>query len=344
MAMKYSIIIPIFHSEKTIERCLDSFLNQTVSDSFEILCVGDKVDDPSHEIIMKYAQKYPGVVQLHLQDGRGVGGARNFGLDLAEGDYIMFSDADDYVSPEMLEKCTSALIEHNADFVCAGFERISESGKKYSSEMSGSEVSVIELVPENVPRLAFIYTAPWGKLFKRELIGESRFTDDPISAYEDLMFHMYIYPKAQRYVLLHETLYYYIVYPQSSISTVSQKRTQTFRNDLTAMKQHYISSGFPEPYHKMLDIVAIIHVAIADVHRTAEDSSINLRVFCKEVKKYLDENFPGWRKVKFRPYGHFSTRCAAVWGSKQMHRVNMFWLFIRFYNWMIRALHIDVKW
>jgi len=342
--MKYSIIIPVYKSQDVIRRCIDSFLNQSVTDEFEILCIGDKVEDPTHAIVNEYSQKFPGKVQLHLQEGRGIGGARNLGLDLAKGEYIMFSDADDHVSPFILEKCTNALIEHNADFTVSGFERICESGKRLSSDLTAAVIEVVELTEVNLPRLAFIYTAPWGKLFKRELIGESRFTDDPICAYEDLMFHLCVYPKARKYVQLPEILYYYIVYPQSAISTASKERTQTFRRDLADMRKKYISGNLSKAYLNMLDIVALIHAGIADAHRTAEDKSVNLRVFCKDVRSYLNENFPNWCKIKIRPYGRFTLRCFAVWSAKQMYRMSMFWIFIRAYNLMIKTLHIDVKW
>jgi len=318
-------------------------MNQTISDSIEILCIGDKVDDPTHAIVQEYANKHPDTIQLHLQDGRGIGGARNLGLDLAKGEYIMFSDADDYVSPEILEKCESALIKNGADFVCVGFERVTEAGNRLSSELTGAVIDVIELNEINIPRLAFIYTAPWGKLFRRDLIGSSRFTDDPISAYEDLMFHLSIYLKVKKYVQLPEILYHYIVYPESSISTVSQERTQTFRRDLASVKQQYLTGG-STAYLRMLDVVAIIHVGIADAHRTAEDRTINLRTFCKGAKAYLNENFPDWKKIKLRPYGRLTLRCILVWKAKILYKMNVFWFFIRIYNLMIKTLHIDIKW
>jgi len=103
--------------------CLDSLLEQSVSDDYEILCCGDRVEDPTHEIIEEYAKKHPGKVQLHLQEGRGPSGARNLGLSLAKGEYIMFVDADDRVASDILAVCEKALIDICADFACFAFYR-----------------------------------------------------------------------------------------------------------------------------------------------------------------------------------------------------------------------------
>ena len=94
----------------------------------------------------------------------------------------------------------------------------------------------------------------------------------------------------------------------------------------------------------MLDIATLIHVGIADVHRVAENRKILLKDFCAGAKSFMNEYFPGWKKIKLRPYRKTTLRCTAVWAAKQMYRLNIFWIFIRTYNKMIKTLHVDVKW
>ncbi|MCL2661750.1 MAG: glycosyltransferase [Oscillospiraceae bacterium] len=343
--MKFSVIIPVYHSYKYIERCLDSLLAQTVADDFEILCCGDRVEDPTHAIIERYAQKYPGKVQLHLQEGRGPSGARNLGLSLAKGEYIMFADADDYVEPGILEDCERALLAAKADFVCVAFERIDVTGKKFSKDQKVREITIVDVTPENVTKMAFIFTAPWGKMFKRGFLSGCTFPEHPVSVYEDCIFMLSVYPKVKRYIMLPTVLYHYLVHEEQGIQTsASVEKATKFRNDLVDLKKKFEAEGISEPYMKMLDIAAFIHVGIADVHRAAENPDVNIREFCKSAKSFFDENFPGWRKIKMRPYRRFTLRCKAVWIAKQMYRMNIFWIFIKCYNWMIKTLHIDVKW
>lgn len=96
MAMKYSVIIPAYNAEKTIERCLSSLCCQLRED-IELLVINDGSSDRTHDICVKYAEQYPQIVYVQKENG-GVSSARNMGLDQAEGDYILFLDSDDYVT------------------------------------------------------------------------------------------------------------------------------------------------------------------------------------------------------------------------------------------------------
>ena len=318
---------------------------QTVTDEFEILCCGDKVEDPTFDIIEKYAAKFPGKVQLHLQEGRGPSGARNLGLSLAKGEYIMFADADDYVEPDILADCEKALADTDADFVCVAFDRIDVTGRGFTNDQAVAEMTITDITPENTAKMAFLSTAPWGKLFKSCFLSGSTFPEHPVSVYEDCIFMLSLYPKVKRYVMLPNILYHYLVHEEQGIQTsASNEKANKFRSDLVDLRKSFEAEGVAEPYMKMLDISVFIHVAIADVHRAAENPEISVREFCTGAKAFLNESFPGWRKIKMRPFGRFTLRCKAVWIAKQMYRMNIFWIFIKCYNWMIKALHVDIKW
>jgi glycosyltransferase involved in cell wall biosynthesis len=342
--MKFSIIIPIYFSQKTIGRCLDSLLSQTVAVEYEIICVGDKVEDPSHTIVEEYSKKYQGVVELHFQAGKGSGGARNHGLSLAKGEYIMFVDADDYVEPVILESCEAALCEYNTDFVHVGFDRVSSDGKRFSNEQLKHEITVVDITKENASRLAFISTAPWGKLFRRELLSGCKFPESPIPCHEDAIFLMSTFPRIRRYAALPGILYHYIVYDDSATTKSTLEKSEKFREYLIALRERFTADGVSDTYLRILDLTALIHVGIADAHRVGENRDLSLRDYCAGAKRFLDTNFPGWRKIKMRPYGRFTLRCKAVWVAKQLYRMNIFWVFIKCYNLMIKTFHKDIKW
>jgi len=343
--MKFSIIIPVYFSHKYIGSCLDSLLAQTVTDDYEILCCGDRVEDPSHKIIEEYAKKHPGKVQLHLQEGRGPSGARNLGLLLSKGEYIMFVDADDGVEPSILADCEKALVDTDADFACVAFERVTVAGKRRSLELFVPETTVVDITPENVSKLAFLPPAPWGKMFRRSLLSGLTFPEHPKSVYEDCIFTLSFCPRVKRYVMVPKLLYHYLVHDEQGIQTsASLEKAEKFRSDMVDLQKSFEAENLTEPYMKMLDIAALIHVGASDVHRVAENPEVNLRRFCAGVKTFLNESFPGWRKIKLRPYGQFASSCIKLWIAKQCYRLNITWIAIKIFNWKNKVLQKEVSW
>lgn len=97
-----SIIIPVYNSEKYLEGCLTSVVNQSLKD-FEIICVNDGSTDNSLKILEKFGAQ-DSRIRIINQQNQGQGYARNAGLEAAAGDYVGFIDSDDYISPDFYEK------------------------------------------------------------------------------------------------------------------------------------------------------------------------------------------------------------------------------------------------
>ena len=110
--MRFSIIVPVYNVEKYLAKCIESILNQTNQD-FELLLVNDGTKDNSQKIIDEYVAKYPDKVYGFVKENGGLSDARNYGVERAKGEYIIFIDSDDYVDDELLEKVNDA-IEKNA--------------------------------------------------------------------------------------------------------------------------------------------------------------------------------------------------------------------------------------
>lgn len=339
--MKISIIIPVYKSQD-IARCLDSFLSQTYK-NFEIICVGDNVKDECHSVIKEYVNHYPEQIQFVIQKGRGQGGARNLGISLSKGNYIMFCDADDYVEQNILQIMLNSLIKFNADFICCGFDRSSVSGHVFSKEMMQFSQTVFQVTSQNISTLAYIFPAPWGKIFKRTIIGDSRFPENPISAYEDCIFFLSLAPKIKRYVILPQILYHYVTHEHSAVTNASIEKTITFRNDLINLKKDFEQAGILPVYEPLLTLAAFIHVGIADVHRIAE-TTIPLKHFINGVKQFLDTSFSGWRNISYRQGKKITIRSLGIYCLKWLYIFNSFNIFIYIYNGLIKKLHIDIKW
>lgn len=126
--MKLSIIIPIYNVEPWIGRCLDSCLNQNLSeDEYEIICVDDGSKDGSMSVVEQYAQKYSNIVMLH-QANAGQSAARNHAMRVARGKYIWFVDSDDWVQPHCLQGILDTLEKDLLDVICFSFQFVDEDG------------------------------------------------------------------------------------------------------------------------------------------------------------------------------------------------------------------------
>lgn len=106
---KFSVIVPVYNSEKYLKKCLDSIMGQTYKD-FEVIVVNDGSTDNSSNIIKKYN------VKLINQDNSGVSVARNNGIKNSKGEYFIFVDSDDYIEKDLLKKINESL-DNNPDIV-----------------------------------------------------------------------------------------------------------------------------------------------------------------------------------------------------------------------------------
>ena len=115
MNPQISVIVPIYNVEKYLAKCIDSIINQTLT-NIEIILVNDGSTDNSRKIIDKYDKKDSRIKVIHKKNG-GQGSARNAGLDIAKGEYIGFVDSDDWIDSNMYENLYNAAISNNADIV-----------------------------------------------------------------------------------------------------------------------------------------------------------------------------------------------------------------------------------
>ena len=113
--IKVSVIVPVYNTEKYLAKCLDSLVNQTLKD-IEIIVVNDGTKDNSEKIINKYLKKYS-KIRYYKKENGGLSSARNYGIELANGEYVGFVDSDDYVKDGMFSKMYECAIKNNSDIV-----------------------------------------------------------------------------------------------------------------------------------------------------------------------------------------------------------------------------------
>ena len=200
MRPKYSVIIPVYNAEKTIRRCLKSLLNDRFVDA-EIILVNDGSNDKSGEICLEYANNYSNVRYIDKENG-GVSTARNAGLDVANGDYVLFVDSDDYVAAgyffavnQMIEQTSCDLIQFSYLFD----NGIEKRNRMYMPIIVNGRNQLMPHISNAICRKTI--NAPWAKLYRRALIEKHhiRFPEG-VSVAEDRAFNikysMYIHSYA----------------------------------------------------------------------------------------------------------------------------------------------------
>ncbi len=215
----YSVVIPVYNAQSTLGRCVDSWLAQTRTD-LEVILVDDGSTDQSGRLCEEYAQRDKRIRVIH-QANAGVSAARNAGIETAEGEFLLFTDSDDYVEADCLEKMSRFQQEAGADLVLCGYHHLYD-GADIQKVPKPAGVYRFSDHPEEFLHLyeqGFL-NMPWNKLYKKELAG--RF-DTSLSLGEDLLFNLDYLRTCRTAAVLAEPLCCYIQEEQKETLS-SQKR------------------------------------------------------------------------------------------------------------------------
>jgi len=217
-----SVIIPIYNAEPYLRRCLDSVLNSTCQD-FELILVNDGSTDKSLELCREYTVR-DSRVQLVSQENRGVSAARNRGLEICRGEWVVFVDADDVISPGFLEIIGQEEYQSQDlllfDFAGAA-EDLTAAAPVPEALCFGAE-AVPELLRSLLLHTQLIeggslnFVSPWGKAYRKSLLDQYsiRFSPQLFFA-EDKLFNAEYLVRTKQCVYLPTPVYYYNIHPDS---------------------------------------------------------------------------------------------------------------------------------
>lgn len=204
-SVKVSVIVPIYNVEKYIGKCILSIIEQTYK-NIEIILVDDGSLDDSGNIADEYATRDNRIKVIHKANA-GVSAARNSGLDAASGDFVCFSDGDDYVMPYYVEHLLKLCLTDNADVAYT----VDMYTTFHNEHVANSHVKVI--TPEDATENILCYKVPIGvysKLFNREFLVKNniRFLED-VYIGEGFNFNTACFQRANKVVMSNERIYFY---------------------------------------------------------------------------------------------------------------------------------------
>ena len=215
-----SVIIPVYKVEKYLCRCVDSVLEQTYT-NMEIILVDDGSPDNCPVMCDEYARQDSRVKVIH-QENAGLSGARNAGIDMAQGQWLAFVDSDDYLAADFLEQLYQACVDTDSSLsVCrweyVRGETIPEHGTGETRVYTGREMLANLYVPDGA-----YFVVAWNKLYRKELFEDIRYPLGRI--HEDEATTYRIYDKVKKAAYVDRSLYGYFVTPVSITRGFNPKR------------------------------------------------------------------------------------------------------------------------
>lgn len=212
-----SVIIPIYKVEKYLNKCIDSIIQQTYK-NLEIILIDDGSPDNCGEICDNYALIDHRISVIHKVNG-GLSDARNAGLEMANGDYIIFVDSDDWMEKDGIYILYDIAIKYNADLVIGGVEKIDDSTGKviYTTNENIKKSDVVQSKEEAIKDMLLNGCASWARLYKRSIHKNVLFPVGEIN--EDEAIVLTIYNKCNVIVKTDKVIYKYRYRKESITST-----------------------------------------------------------------------------------------------------------------------------
>ena len=219
-----SIIIPIYNSEKYLNDCLTSVQQQTY-DNYEVLMIDDGSMDSSKYIAMKFCEN-DDRFKLYTKQNGGVSSARNTGINLAKGEYILFIDSDDTIKENCIEFMLNGY-KCNVDIVICNMSYLDEAGKEQGDiSTSCLKNELINVDTSYKFQRSLQHLSACAVLYRYNSIGDRRF-DTSLVIGEDALFHNSIFVNCRRALFLENKLYVYRMHQGSAFKTSFNKTRLT---------------------------------------------------------------------------------------------------------------------
>lgn len=233
---KVSVIIPVYNSEKFLNKCFSSIVNQTFKD-FEVLIIDDGSTDSSTKIIEKFCNQNSNFY-FERQTHSGQSVARNLGIQKANGDFLSFVDSDDFVHENFLHVLYSTAQNSDVDIVCCGMKlyypqynlSLPFPTKKLKSGVYESK-TIFRKIIEDIEINSF----PWNKMFKRSLFLEHECKFENMY-FEDMVLIPQLFFYANRVAIISDTVYNYSQHRESTVGSMNKKKINDFIDSLKYIK------------------------------------------------------------------------------------------------------------
>ena len=282
---KVSIIVPVYNTEKYIEGCLQSLINQT-HNKIEIILINDGSTDKSDEKIQKYINKKSNIIYIN-QFNQGATVARNRGLEVATGDYIMFFDSDDILELDAIE----IMLKKNKDndMIVGNYQIINESDNLVRSK----KVLRGEVIDKrNIFRNYYSLPPTLGnKLFKTSIIRENNITFSNLKIGQDLSFYLKFLSMAKSVCAVDNYIFRYRIV-NNSMSRTYSSNILNIVDSIKDIKKYMQKHNKQELIDRYISVIELFHYNEQMSKLVCFDNKEDRRIILLYFKKYI-------KRIKF---------------------------------------------
>ncbi len=296
---KVSVIVPVYNVESYIWQCLNSILSQSLTD-FELICVDDGSTDNSLNILKLYEEIDPRIKVMN-QNNKFAGAARNLGMSIAKGEFLIFLDSDDFFEKTLLEDLYSSAKKNRADIVlCDGyyFNNITHESTpaKYLLQRynipNKNPFSYID-IPDKILHISI--DCPWNKLYRREFIESHSLTFQQLRSANDVFFVDTAFVLADRISVVDKKLINYRTNIKTSLQANRSKEPLNFYQALSAVRERIKPT---DRYDKVKRSLVHLFVAACKYHL---DNAKNEEEFYTLYRFYNSTAFVEWEMTSLSP-------------------------------------------
>ena len=306
---KVSIIVPVYNTERYVDICLKSLVNQTLSD-IEIIVINDGSTDNSEEIIKKYLEEYPDLIRYIKTENFGVSNARNIGIEAASGEYIGFCDADDYVEHDMFELLYKKAKETKAEIVSSPFYAENDSGS-VSNRLLDNVSDFSKSLEENPNLLIVDNEFVTMKIFSKKMLDKNNIRFKRYRIFEDLLFNYSAMLKANKIEKVNKPLYHYIRRKDQSVTGTFNTKFYDLYPVMKELKKFYQENSNVD-YNEYLTFIGVHHAYIRFYSKVEISKIVLKHKYVKDTYRFFDEYDPNWKHNKF-VFSNRKYRPAAYW-------------------------------
>ena len=281
-----SVIVPVYNAEQHLPQCLDSLLKQTYS-NIEVICIDDKSSDNSWISLSQYAQVDSRIIPIQLETNSGAGVVRDLGIQIANGNFLMFVDSDDYIENDCIETFVNAITK-NTDIVIGDYFLNKNNKQKLIK------------TPDNY-QSAWLRTSPCIRLYKKDFLCKNDISFRKSRYYEDIVFNYRCMINNPNIKNRTYAGYHYVF----NASSITQRTYNTLINFEENVYNHsnfwneIKNKNISEETLEILEYLFVQNITIGMLYNLKRSIHQDYKSFLKLRNDLLKSSFPNYRNNKY---------------------------------------------